>query len=87
MGKTSKPYEDNRSALAGLLKKNTDVPVMQEVRPVESKKTEEEELARISSMWLPAALVKKLKVHAAESGKSIKQISIEAYALYFASNT
>ena len=83
MATTNKPYEDNRSALAGLLKKNADIPVpMQEVRPVESRK-ETENTGRISAMNVPAELARKLKVHAAESGKTIREISIEAFEAYF----
>jgi hypothetical protein len=85
MGKTTKEsvYQDNRNALAGLLKKDADTPPpIQEVRPVESKK-DVEELARISAMWVPTELARKLKIHAAESGKTIREISIEAYETYF----
>lgn len=84
MAKTpTKGYEDNRNALAALIKKAPENPLpIQEVRPVAAAKPEEE-LAKINGFWVPAELAKKVKVHAAESGKSIREISIEAYELYF----
>ena len=76
-----------RPKMGDLIKQlpNTVTPI-QEVRPVESvaKKEETEDLARLSSMWIPAGLNKRLKVHAAESGMTIREISIEAFELYFA---
>ena len=83
MAKTpAKGYEDNRNALAALIKKAPENPLpIQEVRPVPVTKPEEE-LAKINGFWVPAELAKKVKVHAAESGKSIREISIEAYNLY-----
>jgi hypothetical protein len=85
MSKSTKEsqYKDNRNALAGLLKQNVETPLpIQEVRPVESKKGAEE-MGRISAMWVPVELARKLKVHAAQSNKTIREISIEAYDLYF----
>ncbi len=74
-----------RPRMGDLIKQlpNSSTP-MQEVRPVEPEsKKGVETPGRISAMWVPAELSRKLKVHAAESGKTIRKISIEAYKLYF----
>lgn len=85
MAKTpTKGYEDNRTALAALIKKESETPLpIQEVRPVAVVKLEEE-LAKINGFWVPTELARRVKVHAAETGKSIREISIEAYELFFA---
>jgi len=76
-----------RPSMGDLIKQlpNTVTP-MQEVRPVDPPvtKKEAEELARLSAMWIPADLARRLKVHAAETDKTIREISIEAFGLYFA---
>ena len=80
----SKGYQDNRSALAALIKQEPASPTpIQEVRPVETK-ADFEELVRISGFWVPAELARKIKIHSAQTDKSIREISIEAYELYFA---
>lgn len=60
----------------------TSTPV-QEVRPVATPKAEEE-LVKLSGVWVPKSLERKLKFHAVDSGKSLKEITIEAYEVYFA---
>lgn len=83
----SKGYEDNRNALAAMIKKEPVSPTpIQEVRPIETK-TETEELARISGFWVPVELARKIKVHSAQTDKSIREISIEAYEMYFSQFT
>lgn len=75
-----------RPTMGDLIKQlpSTVTPI-QEVRPVEPvAKKEAEDLARLSSMWIPADLARRLKVHAAETGQTIREISIEALELYFA---
>ncbi len=82
MAKTNTP----RPSMGDLIKQlpATTTPI-QEVRPVaETPKKEMEDLVRFSSMWIPPVLAKRLKVHAAESGKTIREISIDAFELYFA---
>ncbi|UFH57916.1 hypothetical protein [Spirosoma sp. KNUC1025] len=76
--------KQDRPKMGDLIKQlpNVVTPV-QEVRPVEKPKSAEEADVKISGFWGPADLAKRLKVHAAESGKSMRQISIEAYRLYF----
>ena len=88
MAKTpAKGYEDNRNALAALIKKAPESPLpIQEVRPVAAVKPAEDQ-AKINGFWVPAELAKKVKVHAAQSGKTIREISIEAYELYFSQSS
>ena len=85
MAKSTTP----RPKMGDLIKQlpNTVTPI-QEVRPVETvSKKEAEDLTRFSAMWIPADLNKKLKVHAAETGQTIREISIEAFEAYFTQMT
>lgn len=74
-----------RPSMGDLIKNMpVDATPIQEVRPVEPvSKKEAEDLTRFSAMWIPADLNKKLKVHAAETGKTIREISIDAFEAYF----
>jgi hypothetical protein len=73
--------KSERPKMGDLLKKVPEITTpVQEVRPVVQKSTEDEEKL---NFFVPASLARKIKIHKAESGKSIKDISIEAYHLYF----
>lgn len=74
----------DRPKMGDLIKSLPSVATpIQEVRPVETKQTPEIADVKISGFWGPPDLAKRLKVYAAETGKSMREISIEAYRLYF----
>jgi len=79
MADNKKQYEDKRSALAAKLKKQPDSLPIQEVRPVPSKPATEE--VRIN-FNVPVDFARRLKVHAAESGTTIKDLMMKAYESY-----
>lgn len=80
-----RPEKTRMSELLQKLPKST-TPI-QEVTPVAKKrvKADEEETEKISGVWVPKSLAKRLKHHAVTSEKTIRQISIEAYELYLSS--
>ena len=87
-------YKNTLSQLSDKLKSESPKTPIQEVRPVEQAPT----VIPVSTAtalnkgksageahlncWIPNELMQQLKIHAAKSGKSIKQISIEALELY-----
>ena len=78
----------DRPSMGDLIKQlpATTTPI-QEVRPVEAdpkSKKEAEDLARLSAMWIPADLAKRIKIYAAETDMTIREIAIEAFNAYFA---
>lgn len=75
----------DRPSMGDLIKQlPANTTPIQEVRPVEPEpKKEAEDLARLSAMWIPADLLKRLKVHAAETGTTIREINIDALNAYF----
>lgn len=77
-------YNDGRAALSQLLKDKPAQTPMQEVRPVVTPKPDEPEQVRMSGYWVPPDLARKVKVHAAETGESIRNITVAALEAYFA---
>lgn len=77
----------DRPSMGDLIKQlPANTTPIQEVRPVEPEpksKKEAESLARLSAMWIPADLAKRLKIHAAETDMTIREIAIEAFSAYF----
>lgn len=78
MSKEKEGYAENRSKLAELIKKTPPKTNIQEVRPVATKPTQKEEESHVN-IWIPKTLFMKLKMESARTGKTIKQLTIEAY--------
>lgn len=81
----------DRPSMGDLIKQlpTTTTPI-QEVRPVDMDPKpikEVEDLARLSAMWVPADLARRLKIHAAESGMTIREIAIKVLNAYFSQIT
>ena len=88
MAKAKGEYSDTMRKLSAMVKDKPVSTPIQEVRPVEpptpqpvkanSKAAGKSHL----NCWIPNELMQQLKFHAVRSGKSIKQISIEALEQY-----
>lgn len=78
MAKTERPK------MGDLIKQlpTVETPVQEVVRPVEQKKPEAEEQERISGIWVPKPLTRKLKVHAATTDMTQREIIIAALEMY-----
>lgn len=82
----SSQYKDNRSKLSTMLKSEPVKTPIQEVRPVQPLPATaglpavREELH--INFWIPQELMKRLKVYAATSGKTIKEVGIKALENY-----
>ena len=83
-----KDYNSNRQLLSERLKTETPKTPIQEVRPVETPIQPNEKSASVKvqeahvNFWLPKELMQRVKVSSATTGKTIKQIGIEAFELY-----
>jgi len=80
----SKDYQDNRKKLGAMLKSETPKTPIQEVRPVPSPEPVADAGHRSSHLnfWVEDQLMQRLKVYAAKSRKTIKQIGKEALEAY-----
>lgn len=78
MSKEKDGYIENRSKLAEMIKKTPAKTNIQEVRPVAAKPTPKEEESHVN-IWIPKTLFMRLKMESARTGKTIKQLTIEAY--------
>lgn len=85
-----KDYNSNRQLLSERLKTETPKTPIQEVRPVEATSPPKETPIKVEeahvNFWAPSDLIKRVKMHSVTSGKSLKQISIEALEQYLAKN-
>ena len=85
-----KDYNSNRQLLSERLKTETPKTPIQEVRPVKMPAQPKETSAEVEeahvNFWLPKELMQRVKVSSATTGKTIKQIGIEAFELYLANH-
>lgn len=77
MSKDKDGYTENRSKLAEMIKKTPAKTNIQEVRPISTAISKQEESH--VNIWIPKPLFIKLKMESARTGKTIKQLTIEAY--------
>lgn len=88
----SKEYNSNRQRLTDKLKSEPVQTPIQEVRPVEKPVAKKPNTKRTGDIdethvnfWGPSGLVLRLKHYSVQSGKSIKQIIVEALEAYLPS--
>lgn len=81
----SQEYKDNRKLLGAMIKSDPPKTPIQEVRPVEQPVERKPNTKRVGeadethvNFWGPTPLVLRLKHYSVQSGKSIKQIIVEA---------
>ncbi len=82
----SKQYKDSLKGLGERLKSEQPKTPIQEVRPVEAPKTPATASKKSDEVhfnfWAERALMQRVKIHAAKTGKSLKEICIEALESY-----
>lgn len=74
-------YKDKLGGLADKLKKETPKTPMQEVQPIRQTTAVKEEEAQLN-VWIPKALLKRVKTYGVEYDASLKDISIDALKFF-----
>ncbi|WP_461451644.1 hypothetical protein [Mucilaginibacter sp.] len=74
-------YKDKLGGLADKLKKETPKTPIQEVQPIRQNTGVKEEEAQLN-VWIPKALLKRVKTYGVEFDASLKDISIEALKFF-----
>ncbi|GAB3719665.1 hypothetical protein GCM10027592_63260 [Spirosoma flavus] len=84
----AKEYKNSLKELSNKLKSEPIKTPIQEVRPVEEKPKDPKPAKSEYhlNIWMPDSLGNRLKIHAVNSKKSIKQLTIEALEQYLNSN-
>lgn len=80
----STDYKENRTKLADKIKNVPSKLHIQEVRPVEEKKTKQEESH--VNFWMPSDLMEEIKILSVKQKKTLKQIGIEAFKDFIVKN-
>jgi hypothetical protein len=70
-------YKDKLGGLADKLKKETPKTPIQEVHPVRQNAAVKEDEAQLN-VWIPKALLKRMKSYGVENDVSLKDINIDA---------
>lgn len=73
--------KDKLGGLADKLKKETPKTPIQEVQPVRQTAAVKEEEAQLN-VWIPKALLKRVKTYGVEYDASLKDISIDALKFF-----
>lgn len=74
-------FKDKLGGLADKLKKETPKTPIQEVQPVKQTAAVKEEEAQLN-VWIPKALLKRVKTYGIEYDTSLKDISINALKFF-----
>lgn len=74
-------YKDKLGGLADKLKKDKPKTPIQEVHPIRQSGALKEEEAQLN-VWIPRALLKRVKSYGVEYDTSLKDISIDALKLF-----
>lgn len=79
----NKDYKNTLSQLGEKLKKEPPTTPIQEVRPIDpGPATSTPKKEHHVNFWVPESLMIRLKIHAAKSGTTIKQMGVEALEEY-----
>ena len=70
-------YKDKLGGLADKLKKETPKTPIQEVHPIRQSAVVKEEEAQLN-VWIPKALLKRMKSYGVDNDVSLKDINIDA---------
>jgi len=74
-------YKDKLGGLADKLKKDTPKTPIQEVQPIRQTAAVKEDEAQLN-VWIPKALLKRVKTYGVEYDTSLKDISINALKFF-----
>ena len=74
-------YKDKLSGLADKLKKDSPKTPIQEVQPIRQATAIKEDEAQLN-VWIPKALLKRVKSYGVEYDTSLKDISIDALKFF-----
>lgn len=74
-------YKDKLGGLADKLKKETPKTPIQEVHPIKQTAVVKEDEAQLN-VWIPRALLKRMKSYGVEYDTSLKEISIDALKFF-----
>ena len=74
-------YKDKLGGLADKLKKDTPKTPIQEVHPIKQNAAVKEDEAQLN-VWIPKALLKRMKSYGVEYDISLKDISIDALKFF-----
>lgn len=78
-------YKNKLGGLADKLKRERPQIPFQEVHPVKSASINKEEEAQLN-VWIPKAILKRMKTYGIEKDLSLKDISIKALESYLSLN-
>jgi hypothetical protein len=74
-------YKDKLGGLADKLKKDAPKTPIQEVHPIKQNAAVKEDEAQLN-VWIPKALLKRMKSYGVENDISLKDISIDALKFF-----
>ena len=74
-------YKEKLGGLADKLKKETPKTPIQEVHPIRQSVVVKEEEAQLN-VWIPRALLKRVKSYGVDNDVSLKDINIDALKLF-----
>lgn len=79
-------YKDKLGGLADKLKKETPKTPLQEVHPIRRSTEVKEDEAQLN-VWIPKALLKRMKSYGVECDVSLKDINIDALKFFLDTNS